>query len=492
MDNFDVLKDVSERTGGDIYLGVVGPVRTGKSTFIKRFMEIMVLPNIADFHERERALDELPQSGAGRTVMTSEPKFVPAEAVNIPVSEGLSCNVRLVDCVGYAVEGALGFEEEDGPRMVSTPWHDLPMPFIEAAELGTRKVITDHSTIGLVILSDGSIGDIERQNFLSAEQRVIDELQALGKPYVIILNSLNPESEQTQALAEQLAADYGVTVIPANAAKLSYDDLLIILNAALYEFPVSEVNINLPRWIEELPSNHWLRRRLEAAVNDTVGDVKKVRDLEKLLDALNIEDITEEVALTDMALGSGIAAIGLKVAEDLFYRILSELVGENIDGEHHIMQLMHKFSQGWKEWDKMAEAMNEVNDNGYGVVSPRMEEIYLEEPELIKQGGHFGVRLKASAPSYHIIRANITTEITPLIGSEKQCEDLVRYILNEFEDDPQKIWNTNVFGKSLSDLVSEGISGKLYKMPENVQEKLQETLQKIVNDSGGGIVCIII
>ncbi len=492
MDNFDVLKDVSERTGGDIYLGVVGPVRTGKSTFIKRFMEIMVLPNIADFHERERALDELPQSGAGRTVMTSEPKFVPAEAVNIPVSEGLSCNVRLVDCVGYAVEGALGFEEEDGPRMVSTPWHDQPMPFIEAAELGTRKVITDHSTIGLVILSDGSIGDIERQNFLSAEQRVIEELQALGKPYVIILNSLSPESEQTQALAEQLAADYGVTVIPANAAKLSYDDLLIILNAALYEFPVSEVNINLPRWIEELPSNHWLRRRLEAAVNDTVGDVKKVRDLEKLLDALNIEDITEEVALTDMALGSGIAAIGLKVAEDLFYRILSELVGEDIDGEHHIMQLMHKFSQGWKEWDKMAEAMNEVNDNGYGVVSPRMEEIYLEEPELIKQGGHFGVRLKASAPSYHIIRANITTEITPLIGSEKQCEDLVRYILNEFEDDPQKIWNTNVFGKSLSDLVSEGISGKLYKMPENVQEKLQETLQKIVNDSGGGIVCIII
>lgn len=492
MENFDVLKDVSERTGGDIYLGVVGPVRTGKSTFIKRFMETMVLPNIEDFHERERALDELPQSGAGRTVMTSEPKFIPAEAVEITVAEGIRFCVRLVDCVGYAVEGALGFMEAEGPRMVTTPWFPEPVPFMEAAEIGTRKVITDHSTIGLTVLTDGSIGEIPVENFAPAEQRVIAELAELGKPYVIVLNTLHPDSEQAQALAAQLAEQHGVTVIPVNAARMSYEDMIDILHAALYEFPVTEINISLPRWVEELENGHWLRTQLEDGVSEAVAEVKKVRDIDGLLAGLEMEGLTTDVALTEMNLGSGVASIAVGTAEGLFNRVLSEYAGEEITGEHQLLRLMRKFSGGAKQWEKMAEAMNEVAEVGYGVVTPRLEEMYLEEPELIKQGGNFGVRLKASAPSYHIIRANVSTELTPLIGSEKQCEDLVRYLLNEFEDDPQKIWNTNVFGKSLHELASEGISGKLVGMPTGAQDKLQETVQKIVNDDGGGLICIIL
>ena len=492
MESFDVLKDVSERTGGDIYLGVVGPVRTGKSTFIKRFMEVMVLPNISDFHERERALDELPQSGAGRTVMTSEPKFIPAEAVEVGLAEGLSMRVRMVDCVGYAVEGALGFMEEDEPRMVSTPWFEEPVPFMEAAEIGTRKVIEEHSTIGLVVLTDGTIGELAHTSFALAEERVINELTELGKPFVIVLNSQNPYGDDCQQLAAELAEKHGVAVCPINAVNMGYEDLLEIMNAALYEFPVAEINISLPRWVEELESSHWLRAQLETTVAEAVGDIRRVRDISILLERLVIEDITAEIALSNLDLGTGIAAVSINVVEGLFHRVLSEYAGEDVSGDHQILGCMRKFSRAWNEWSKIAEAMAEVHLSGYGVVTPRLSEMYLEEPELIKQGGHFGVRLKASAPSYHIIQANVSTEITPLIGSESQCEDLVRYIQSEFEDDPQKIWQTNVFGKSLQDLVTEGISAKLCRMPDNTQEKLQETLQKIVNDSGGGLICIII
>lgn len=492
MENFDVLKDISERTGGDIYLGVVGPVRTGKSTFIKRFMEILVLPNIDDFHERERAMDELPQSGAGRTVMTSEPKFIPAEAMRINVAEGIEMAVRLVDCVGYAVEGALGFEEDDEPRMVHTPWFEEPVPFVEAAEIGTRKVISEHSTIGLVVLCDGSFGDIPAENYQAAEERVIAELQELNKPFVILLNTLHPESEATMARAEELATQYGVAVIPVNAARMSYEDLLLIMNAALYEFPITEINISLPRWVEELEGSHWLRRRFEEGVGLAVAEVEKVRDINHLLSGLQMEGLTGEVALENLNLGTGGAEISVADAPGLFYRILGEYADEEIAGEHTILQLMRKYAGGYRAWQKMATAMEDVQANGYGVVMPALDEMYLEEPELMKQGGHFGVRLRASAPSYHIIRANISTEITPLIGTEKQCEELVRYILEEFEDDPQKIWSTNIFGKQLNELVSEGISGKLGRMPDNVQDKLQETVQRIVNETGGGLICIIL
>ncbi len=492
MENYDLLNDVNQRTGGDIYLGVVGPVRTGKSTFIKRFMETLVLPNISDPYDRERALDELPQSGAGRTVMTGEPKFVPAEAVEITVADGIDMRVRLVDCVGYLVEGALGFEDENGPRMVDTPWFEDPVSFAEAAEVGTRKVITDHSTIGLVVLTDGSFGDIPRENFMEAEQRVIGELKELHKPFVILLNSARPSSEATQVLAEQLSATHDVSVIPINATALSYNDLLSVLSAALYEFPVTEVNISLPNWIEELDENHWLRQSLEEGVAAAVSGLTRVRDLSSTIEALNMEGLTDGVTLEQLELGSGNASINIDTAPGLFHQVLEEYAGEPIEGDHTVLKLMKRFSNSHRQWNKFEEAMEEVYNNGYGVVTPRIDEMYLEEPELIKQGGRFGVKLKASAPSYHVIRCNIATEITPLIGSEKQCEELMRYMLDEFEDDPQKIWNTNIFGKSLHELVSEGISSKVCSMPENAQEKLQETVQRIVNDSGGGLICIII
>ena len=492
MENFDVIQDIAQRTGGDIYLGVVGPVRTGKSTFIKRFMELLVLPNILDFHERERAQDEMPQSGAGRTVMTSEPKFIPAEAVNISVRDGLDVSVRLVDCVGYAVPGALGFEEENGPRMVSTPWFDEEVTFQEAAEIGTKKVIEDHSTIGLVVTTDGSITEIPRENYIDAEERVISELKDLGKPFVIILNSTNPQSEETQCLADTLFQSHGVAVIPLNVAKMSYNDLQDVLMEALYEFPVTEVNITLPRWVEELEEEHWLRINFEDDVRKAVSEVKKVRDIEKMVNMLGGSQVVENVELKEMSLGTGTANIDIAAESTLFNRILGEYAGREIEGDHTLLQIIRDFSCANREWSKVKTAMEDARKGGYGVMTPSTDEMYLEEPDLIKQGGRFGIKLRASAPSFHIIRANIGTEITPLIGTEKQCEELMRYILSEFEDDPQKIWSTNIFGKSLYELVQEGIEGKIYRMPENAQGKLQETVQRIVNEGGGGLICIIL
>ncbi|MDO4582197.1 MAG: stage IV sporulation protein A [Bacillota bacterium] len=492
MEKFDVAKDIAERTGGDIYLGVVGPVRSGKSTFIKRFMESMVLPNIEDSYQRAQAVDELPQSGSGRTVMTAEPKFVPAEAVNIQLGEGIEMRVRLVDCVGYAVDGAQGFEDEDGPRMVNTPWSDQPLPFAEAAEIGTRKVIDEHSTIGVVMLADGSFGDIPQQSYMPAAERVIDELQDIGKPFVIVLNSAQPEAEEALELAEQLAERYQVAVLPLDATAMDEEDIYNLLHAALYEFPIREVSVSLPRWVEELEDAHPLRQQLSAGISEAMNGVKKVRDIGGLIEGLALEGLTGEVALSSLELGSGVAQVAVSAADGLFDRVLSEIAGEDIEGEHTLLKLMQKYSRASREWNKMAQAMEEVYAGGYGVVTPRIDEMYLEEPELIKQGGHFGVRLRASAPSYHIIRTNISTEITPLIGTEKQCEELVRYITNEFEDDPAKIWDTNVFGKSLHELVQEGISGKLCRMPEQAQVKLADTLQRIVNESGGGLICIIV
>jgi stage IV sporulation protein A len=489
---FDVLKDIAERTGGDIYLGVVGPVRTGKSTFIKRFMELLVLPNILDLNERERANDELPQSGAGRTVMTCEPKFIPAQAVEINIAEGLDMRVRLVDCVGYTVEGALGFEEDDGPRMIYTPWSEEEMPFAEAAEIGTRKVISEHSTIGLVVLSDGSITDIPAENYLPAEERVMAELKELGKPYVIVLNCLDPQAESTQLKAAELTEKYGVQAIAVNVATMDYDSLLTVMREALYEFPITELNINMPCWVEELEESHWLRHNFQNNVQKAVQEVYRVRDVDRMLEILSAEQSAQEVVLEELALGSGTVNIKVEIAHSLFYQILGEYAGQEISGDNILLRLMRDFSSAHREWNKVSVAIEQAKGKGYGVITPRINEMYLEEPELIKQGGRFGVKLKASAPSFHVIRANISTEITPLIGTESQCEELVAYIMNEFEDDPQKIWATNIFGKSLNELVQEGIQGKVYRMPENAQIKLQETLQRIINEGGGGLICIII
>ncbi|HPF44801.1 MAG TPA: stage IV sporulation protein A [Syntrophomonadaceae bacterium] len=492
MEGNNILRDIAERTGGDIYLGVVGPVRTGKSTFIKRFMELMILPNIKDIYDRERSKDELPQSGAGKTITTTEPKFVPNEAVEITTRSGLNLKVRLVDCVGYAVEGALGYEEDEEPRMVRTPWFDYEVPFEEAAEIGTRKVIADHSTIGIVMTTDGSISDIPRSSYEFPEERVITELKELRKPFIMLLNSVHPYDKETLALSDELSEKYGVSVIPIDAARITEEQIFGVLEEVLYEFPVQEVNIKLPKWVDELDEEFWLRDNLETAIRDILSEIHKVRDIDKAIEKLSEVENISYVSLEEMNLGTGEALIDVTVPEELFYDCLSDVSGYNVTGNHDIMRLMKDFSVAKKEFDKIASALEEVKETGYGVVTPQLDEMLLEEPEMIRQGNRFGVKLKAKAPSLHIIRADITTEITPIIGTERQCEELVRYMLDEFEENPSKIWESNLFGKSLHDLVREGIQNKLHRMPENAQHKLQDTLQRIVNEGSGGLIVIII
>ncbi|MTI84072.1 MAG: stage IV sporulation protein A [Firmicutes bacterium] len=492
MEKQDIFRDMVERTGGDIYLGVVGGVRTGKSTFIKKFMELMVLPNIENIYDQERATDELPQSGAGRTIMTTEPKFIPNEAVELEITPEIEVKVRLVDCVGYRVEGALGYDEDEGPRMVSTPWFDEPIPFEEAAEIGTRKVISDHSTMGILMTTDGSIIDIPRENYVEAEERVVEELKGINRPFLIILNAVNPFSEETLTLADELTEKYDVPVIPLNVMELTQQDIFMVLEKVLFEFPVNEVNISLPSWIEELQTKHWLREQFEDAVREVVQGVRRLRDIDGAVEKLGAYEFVETVQLEKMDMGTGSAGITVSSQPGLFYKVLEEETGFELEGEQQLFRLVKELAVAKREYDKFAPAMEEVMENGYGVVTPNVEEMQLEEPELIRQGSRFGVKLKAAAPSLHIIKADITTEITPIIGTEKQCEELVSYMLNQFEENPTKFWNSEIFGKSVNDLVREGIQNKLYRMPENAQRKLQETLQKIVNEGSGGLICIII
>lgn len=492
MEKTDIFRDIAERTGGDLYLGVVGGVRTGKSTFIKRFMELMVLPNIKNVYDRERAKDELPQSAAGRTIMTTEPKFIPNEAVELQILPNLNVKIRMVDCVGYKVDGALGYEEEDGPRMVSTPWYEEPIPFQEAAEIGTRKVISEHSTMGLVMTTDGTITDLPRESYIEAEERVITEMKDINRPFLVVLNSTMADGEEAQLLAAELTEKYDVPVLPLDVAQMTQADILNFLEKLLYEFPVNEVNISLPTWVEELEMKHWLRQKFEDSVRETVKNVRRLRDINGALESLADYDFVDQVTLRTMDMGTGSAAIKITSTPELYYQVLSEQSGFAIEGEKDLFRLVKELSLAKREYDKVASALDEVREGGYGVVTPTLAELNLEEPELIRQGNRFGVKLKATAPSIHMIKADITTEITPIIGTERQCEELVRYMLNEFEENPQKIWQSEIFGKSVHDLVREGIQNKLHRMPENAQAKLQETLQRIVNEGSGGLICIII
>jgi stage IV sporulation protein A len=492
MEKFDLFRDIAERTGGDIYIGVVGPVRAGKSTFVKKFMELLVIPNMTDPNEKLRAKDELPQSGAGRTITTAEPKFIPSEAVEITFKDNIKFRVRLVDNVGFTVRGALGYEDENGPRMVSTPWYDKEIPFQEAAEIGTRKVIEEHSTIGLVVTTDGTITEIPRENYIQAEERVINELKAIGKPFIIVLNTARPMDERTFDLKEILESKYDVPIIPVNCQELTAEDIYAILEEVLYEFPLMEINIHMPKWIEVLDKDHWIRKQFEEAVRSTVKDIHRLRDMEKTLAVFNTFDFLENVHLKEMNLGLGTAEIIMEARKDLFYKVLSEMAGMTISGDHHLMKLMKELTQAKKEYDKVAKALEDVKKIGYGIVPPQLDELTLEEPEIIRQGSKFGVKLKAVAPSIHMIRADIQAEVSPIIGTEKQSEELISYLMNEFENNPSKIWETNIFGKSLNDLVREGIQNKLYHMPESAQSKLQETLQRIVNEGSGGLICIIL
>ncbi len=492
MDKYTIYQQIAERTQGDIYIGVVGPVRTGKSTFIKRFMDLLVIPNIENEYIRDRAKDELPQSATGRSIMTTEPKFVPNEAVKIVIDNNTEMKVRLVDCVGYIVKGALGYLENNAPRMVSTPWYDHQIPFEEAAEMGTRKVIKEHSTIGLVLTTDGSITEIDRDEYLEAEQRVINEMKQTGKPYIIILNSTRPSDEAVQKLKDDMSVKYGVPVVCVNCAQMRMDDVGAILEKVLYEFPVSEIGINLPGWVDALDSGNWLKSDMLSAIRQAFNDVRNIRQVKDRISRFDEYEFIEKATIERVNAGDGSVSASIETQEALFYRIMSEMTGLKIDNDYSLMSLMKELSGIKKDYDRIQYALHEVRTKGYGIVTPDVNELMLEEPEIIKHGSRFGVRLRASAPSIHMIRADIETEIAPLVGTEKQSEELVSYLLREFEGEPGKIWQSNMFGKSLHDLVSEGLHNKLNRMPEDARIKLQETLTRIINEGSGGLICIIL
>jgi len=492
VESYNIYKDIASRTQGDIYVGVVGPVRTGKSTFIKNFMDLAVLPNIENEYKRERAMDELPQSAGGRMIMTTEPKFIPNEAVEISLADNANFRMRMIDCVGYIVDGAMGHFEEDMPRMVKTPWYEHEIPFTEAAELGTKKVITDHSTIGIVITTDGSITDIGRDDYVQAEERVIDELKRMGKPFIVILNTVNPWSEYAENMAADLEGKYGVSVLPLNCRDMSIKDVHTVMETILFEFPLKEIGINIPKWIDTLEPSHWLRRGIRDVVSSAVKGINKIKEANVIIGALAEYEHISKVVMGGINLGDGKVGIDVSSVDNLFYRILGERSGFEVNDDEALMRLMCDLSATKREYDKVAMALQEVSQKGYGIVSPTIDELTLSEPEIVKQGNRFGVRLKASAPSIHMIRADIETEVSPIVGTEKQSEELVHYLLKEFEIEPQKIWESNIFGKSLHELVNEGLHNKLYKMPDDAQEKLQETLQKIINEGSGGLICIIL
>ncbi len=492
MTNTDIYSSIATRTGGDIYVGVVGPVRTGKSTFIKKFMNELVLPNISDEAKRIRAKDELPQSSSGRTIMTTEPKFIPEDAVEISQGDNMRFSVRLIDCVGYIVPGSLGYIENDKPRMVKTPWFDKEIPFNMAAEIGTKKVIDEHSTIGLVITTDGTIGDIPREDYEQAEQRVITELRTIDKPFIVLLNCKEPASPKSKELAKKLSEKYAVSVLPVNCLEITQQEIKDILNLLLYEFPIKELKLSFPKWINKLEKEHPLRSELYAKIASAAAKLKKVKDTDKFLSLIASHENVTSCRTQDVDLSVGSVKVNLDISPDLFYKVLKEKTGLEIDDEQQLMKELISLSKAKKDFERFRVALDEVEATGYGIVMPTMDELTLDDPEIMKQGGRYGVRLKASAPSIHMLRANINTEVAPIVGTESQSEELIMYLLKEFEEDPSKIWQSNIFGKTLDSLVNEGLHNKLYKMPTDARMKLQETLERVINEGCSGLICIIL
>ncbi len=492
MESRNIYEDIAQRTDGEIYIGVVGPVRTGKSTFIKRFMESLVIPNIENVYRKERARDELPQSGSGRTIMTAEPKFVPEDAVSISVAGNVDFKVRLIDCVGYMVDGALGITENDEPRMVTTPWFDREIPMTEAAEIGTRKVIAEHSTIGLVITTDGSITEIGRDSYIEPEERVISELREIGKPFMIILNSAHPQAMETQALSRSLSEKYKVTCIAVDCMSVEEPEINEIIKGVLYEFPIAELDIYMPAWVDTLPFEHGIKTELYETMLSNVKGMNRVRDVKLCVDNMSECKSIKSIEVKSINLGTGVAEVYADMPRELFYKTLGEQSGFDIKDDGDLLPLLCQLSIVNQDYKKIENALNEVRETGYGIVMPTTEELKLEEPEIVKSGGKYGVRLRASAPSIHMLRADITTEVSPIVGSEKQSEDLVVYLLKEFEKDPIKIWDSNIFGRSLYGLVNEGLHNKLYRMPHDARMKLQETIERIINEACTGLICIIL
>ena len=455
-------------------------------------MDLLVIPNINNDYKKERAKDELPQSAGGKTIMTTEPKFVPNEAVEITIDSNLKLKTRLVDCVGYLVPNSIGYLEDDKPRMVKTPWSDTEIPFEQAAEIGTKKVIEEHSTIGILITTDGSFSEIAREDYISAEERVVSELKAINKPFIILLNSDHPENSDTQNLASSLSKKYNSTVIPINCAELNISDITNIFSKILYEFPVSQVNFSFPKWVNGLDFSHPLKQELFNSIENSFNNISLLKDTTTCSSMISSTNIITKTQIDNIDLGTGKVNISITLKESLFYQVLTQMTGVEITDECDLFTIINSLSKTQKKYNKIAEALDEVDRKGYGIVTPSIDELVLAEPEMVKQGSRFGVKLKATAPSLHIIKANIETEVSPIVGSEKQSEELVNYLLSGFESDPQKIWNSNIFGKSLHELVNEGLQTKLAKMPEEAQMKLQETLERIVNEGSGGLICIIL
>ena len=492
MDRFDICRDITERTGGDIYVGVVGPVRTGKSTFITKFMENFVIPNIGNKLQKQIATDEMPQSADGKTVMTTQPKFVPANGVKVTFKNKMSANVRLVDCVGYLVDGVSGHEEDGKPRLVKTPWSIEDIPFEKAAEIGTKKVITEYCTIGVVVTTDGSIGDIPRENYIPAEERTIKELKGCGKPFVVFLNCKAPKSDYAQNLAGALEEKYGVSVVCGNALELSASAISDIMEKVLMEFPMNGFGLRIPEWMRALPADNAIIENIVEEVKNVSAGMSKMKDYTAVTQLFSDSEDYSGIELKELKLGNGMSEYELGVKEGLFYKVLSEECGENIGGDYDLMEYIKTFSESKKRFGKIKAALDEAETDGYGVVLPTMDEMSLEEPSVIKQGGKYGVKLKASAPSLHIMKIDVSTEVSPIVGTEKQSEDFVKYMKEKYDDNPASLWETNMFGKSLHDLVSDGLSDKLTAMPKEAQGKMRKTVTRIVNENKGGLICILL
>ncbi|QIB68947.1 stage IV sporulation protein A [Aminipila butyrica] len=492
MENLNIYESIWERTQGDIYVGIVGPVRTGKSTFIKRFMDLLVVPNIENSYVKERLQDELPQSGSGRTITTTEPKFVPAEAVPFQLEGNMNFKMRMVDCVGYMVPGAMGHVEEGKARMVSTPWSANKIPFEEAAEVGTRKVIRDHSTIGIAVTTDGTISDIDREAYLGAEERIIRELKELKKPFVVIVNSTEPTGQAARKATQDIKDRFQVPVRAVNCAKMNEATVKEILNDALMQFPASQINFYFPGFVEGLSQEHWIKSAIISGIKEWIKELDNVEQVKQSISTLEDGQLISGITITNMDLGTGDIDVQVEMVSGLFYKVVEELMEQPVKNDYQFFELLKEFASSKKAYDKLRDAMVQVEECGYGIVQPKLTEMVLDEPEIFKQGNKYGVCLRAKAPSLHIVKTNISTEISPIVGTEKQSEDLVRYLLTEFESEPAKIWETNIFGKSLQEMVTEQMENKLSNVPEHIRGKVQRSLQKISDEGKDYFICIIL
>lgn len=490
MEHSNLYKDIQGRTGGDIYIGVVGPVRTGKSTFIKRFMELIVLPAMEPSPLKDRAKDELPQSSGGKTIMTTEPKFIPQEAAHVQLEDGIALNIRLIDCVGYMVEGATGHMENDQERLVKTPWYDYDIPFTKAAEIGTKKVITEHSTVGIVITADGTFGDLNRSQYEAAEAKTIQELKQLGKPFLLLLNSQSPHSQETKSLVQKLEKTYQCHVLPISCEQLKKEDVFAILKSMLLEFPITSLHFYLPKWVESLSNSHWLKEDLLETIKNSLTSIVKMKDLYEK-NFIHSDYITS-IKIDEIDLSTGKVSLSVHFDETYYYQIISDLIQIPVKNEYEFMEIVRELAQKKQEYEEASAALQQARERGYGILRPTRSDVSLKEPELIRHGNKYGVKIHASAPSIHLIKANISTEIAPIVGTEEQARDLVQYIQEEAASGEDSIWNVNIFGKTMEQMVNDGIQSKASKINEESQLKLQNTMEKIVNDSNGGLVCIII